>query len=431
MNRKLFWKILLMFWLIFYLTFQLTWLGFAFYYDKRVRQPFEHIPTTVNFIAELLHISGENAAMNFLHHLPEKQRGSYSIKQVSSAIEPINIVIENREDDSFFYQQTTTSPEGNLYLVAFVNKEDEHRMKTIFNMPVHMIWMGILVGLLFSSVLAWNLTRPLKLLRKAFYQVSLGNLKVRLFDRLKRRHDELSEVAKDFDAMVEQLDVLISARQALLHDVSHELRTPLARLQLAIGLAQQNKLNIDNSLNRIELESERLDKLIEEILTYSRTDVGEVLDEYFDLVTLIRIIVDDATYEATPQNVQIKLELGIISNPIVKGNSEQARRAIENIIRNAIRFSEQGQAVDVSLMEVGKYLQIQVRDYGPGVDEHKLSSIFEPFVRIQPSKQGKGYGLGLAIARKVINMHNGEIKATNSDTKGLVVTIKLPYWIIS
>ncbi|MCO6546070.1 MAG: sensor histidine kinase, partial [Gilliamella sp.] len=110
------------------------------------------------------------------------------------------------------------------------------------------------------------------------------------------------------------------------------------------------------------------------------------------------------------------------------GNSEQIRRAVENIIRNAIRFSKAEQAVEVSLKETGKYLQIEVKDRGPGVEENKLSSIFEPFVRIQSPQLGKGYGLGLAIARKTVIMHNGTIQATNRDGGGLIVTICLPYW---
>lgn len=295
-------------------------------------------------------------------------------------------------------------------------------------MPTPILLMGICVGLVFSLFLAWNLTRPMKLLRQGFFRVSQGDLSVRLFKKLKPRRDELSELGKDFDMMVEQLNILISDRQALLHDVSHELRTPLARLQLAIGLAQQNKQNIDTALARIELESERLDQLIGEILNYSRAEMNNRTDEYFDLKELIGVVVNDANYEANHQSIEVEFNLSSINHSIVKGNSEQIRRAIENIIRNAIRFSNAGQTVEVSLKEAGKYLQIEVKDRGPGVDASKLSSIFEPFVRIQSAQLGKGYGLGLAIARKTVIMHNGTIQANNRDGGGLVVTIKLPYW---
>ena len=197
---------------------------------------------------------------------------------------------------------------------------------------------------------------------------------------------------------------------------------------MAIGLAQQNKQNIDTALARIELESERLDQLIGEILNYSRAEMNNRTDEYFDLKELIGVVVNDANYEANHQSIEVEFNLSSINHSIVKGNSEQIRRAIENIIRNAIRFSNAGQTVEVSLKEAGKYLQIEVKDRGPGVDASKLSSIFEPFVRIQSAQLGKGYGLGLAIVRKTVIMHNGTIQANNRDGGGLVVTIKLPYW---
>lgn len=428
MNRCLFWKILIIFWGIFYLTFQLTWIGFTFYLENRESKMYYHIPTKVEMIAQLLQISGEREAVNFISHLAEPERLCFSITLSSVQEEPLTTGPNYLKDGSFIYQKTAVAPDGIVYLITFKDNNKSYVKGAFFNLPVPMFLMGIIGGLLFSLFLALNLTRPMKLLRQGFYQVSQGNLYVRLYERLKSRHDEFSELANDFDSMVEQLDILITDRQVLLHDVSHELRTPLARLQLAIGLAQQNKQNIDNALARIELESQRLDALIGEILNYSRAEMNNCLDEYFDLKELINVIVDDARYEAAPQYIVINFNCEPIIHSIIKGNSEQIRRAVENIIRNAIRFSEKEQQIDIHLKEVGKYLQVVVSDHGPGVEEHKLSSIFEPFVRIQSPQLGKGYGLGLAIARKSISMHNGTIQAKNQETKGLIITIKLPYW---
>lgn len=430
MNRRLFWKILIIFWIIFYLTFQLTWIAFSYYIENKNQRFLNHMPTKVDMIAQLLHVAGEDETLNFIAHLPERERVLLSIKLVSPQNDQVNIITDELESTSYLYQRMAVAPDGTLYSVSFKDDKTDHsnNRKTLFNMPTPIILMGICVGLVFSLFLAWNLTRPMKLLRQGFFRVSQGDLSVRLFKKLKPRRDELSELGKDFDMMVEQLNILISDRQALLHDVSHELRTPLARLQLAIGLAQQNKQNIDTSLARIELESERLDQLIGEILNYSRAEMNNRTDEYFDLKELIGVVVNDANYEANHQSIEVVFSISSISHSIVKGNSEQIRRAIENIIRNAIRFSKAGQTVEVSLKEAGKYLQIEVKDRGPGVDSSKLSSIFEPFVRIQSAQLGKGYGLGLAIARKTVIMHNGTIQANNRDGGGLVVTIKLPYW---
>ncbi|MCO6554898.1 hypothetical protein A9G26_00860 [Gilliamella sp. Bim1-2] len=428
MNHRLFWKILITFGVIFYLTFQLTWIAFSIYVENKNQRFLNHMPTKVDMIAQLLHVAGEDETLNFIAHLPERERTLLSIKLVSPLNDQVNILTDELETPTYAYQRMTVAPDGTLYSVSFKEDKEDHVKKALFNMPLPIVLMGICVGLVFSLFLAWNLTRPMRLLRQGFFKVSQGDLSVRLFNKLKPRRDELSELGKDFDMMVEQLNILLSDRQSLLHDVSHELRTPLARLQLAIGLAQQNKQNIDTSLARIELESERLDQLIGEILNYSRAEMNNRTDEYFDLKDLISVVINDANYEANHQLIEVHFTLSSITHPIVKGNSEQIRRAVENIIRNAIRFSKAEQAVEVSLKETGKYLQIEVKDRGPGVEENKLSSIFEPFVRIQSPQLGKGYGLGLAIARKTVIMHNGTIQATNRDGGGLIVTICLPYW---
>jgi two-component system OmpR family sensor kinase len=298
------------------------------------------------------------------------------------------------------------------------------------NIPDPFLWVGALGGLLFSAVLAWNLTRPMRQLRAGFERVALGDLAVRLFPAMRRRHDELSEVARDFDTMVERLELLVSAREQLLHDVSHELRSPLARLQLAIGLGRQNPDNVENSLQRIEHEAGRLDKMIGELLTLSRAESNCLPDEeYFDLYGLVDAVVNDARYEAQIPGVEIVLQASSGVEYTVKGNAELMRRAVENIIRNALRFSGHGQRVMVELTCVDQRLQIEVRDQGPGVEESKLSSIFDPFVRVKSALSGKGYGLGLAIARKVVLAHGGQVEAHNGEQGGLVIRLRVPRWV--
>lgn len=432
MNRRLFWKILIIFWVIFVIAFQTIWVAFSFYIEtNRAQFSFVHIPTKVNMIAQLLHISGKSTAEKFISSLPEPEQSYFQIISVEKFEELLEVSGKKSADEHeglSRYRQIAVAPNGVSYLISFSNPEELAEDRALFNMPIPLVLMGLFGGLVFSLLLALNLTRPMKLLQKGFCSVSRGDLTVRLFSRLKNRYDELSDLARDFDAMVEKLNILITGRQQLLHDVSHELRTPLARLQLAIGLAQQNGQNIENALQRIELESQRLDQLIGEILSFSRPEMINRLDEYFDLKDLIQIVIDDANYEAKPQGINIKAILSPLSNSIIKGNAEQIRRAVENIIRNAIRFSHISQEVQVTLREMGKYLQVSVRDHGPGVEEHKLSSIFEPFVRIQSTQLGKGYGLGLAIARKIIHSHNGTIHARNAENGGLIVSIKVPYW---
>lgn len=426
---RLFWKILFIFWVIFYLSFQLTWIGFTFYSEQKARPLIDIMPTKIDMIAQLLHYSGEEDALGFVRSLPEKEREVISIKVLSPENHFDIDEKEPMDKPHAFYSRITDAPDGTEYEVDFIDKKSMQDELTIFHIPFPLFFTGICVGLFFSLFLAWNLTKPMNLLRQGFYRVSQGDLSVRLYQKLARRRDELSDLGKDFDIMVEKLNLLLSSRQILLHDVSHELRTPLARLQLAIGLAQQKKQNIENALSRIELESQRLDQLIGEILNYSRAEIDSYqMDDYFDLNDLLNLVINDANYEANPQSITVNYTKNSVAHPIVNGNAEQIRRAIENIIRNAIRFSKPGQKIEISLREISKYLHIEVKDNGPGVDKEKLNSIFDPFVRIQSPQLGKGYGLGLAIAKKALTLHNGSITANNHESGGLIVSIEIPYW---
>jgi two-component system OmpR family sensor kinase len=245
-----------------------------------------------------------------------------------------------------------------------------------------------------------------------------------------RRRDEIADLARDFDQMAARLQQLIAARDQLLHDVSHELRSPLARLQVAIDLARQNPQRLATTLDRVDAESRRLDELVGELLTLSRVESGAPdFDDYFDLGELLRKVVADARFEAQASNV------GIVANiaedmemPALRGNAELMRRALENIVRNALHHSIGGQQVTVELA-CDRGFTIRIADQGPGVPEQALETMFEPFVRIGDGAAGKassGFGLGLAIARRAVEAHGGTIRAENRQPKGLSVEIRLP-----
>jgi len=305
----------------------------------------------------------------------------------------------------------------------------EGRPHNFLNIPEPMFIFAGSVGLLFSLLLAWNLTRPMRQLREGFSRVANGDLRVRLYPALRKRHDELSSVAQAFDAMVERLDTLVKAREALLHDISHELRSPLARLQLATGLARQRPENVSTSLDRIDEEAQRLDKMIGELLTLARAEHESMPGEhYFDLAGLLEAVVTDLRYEAQIPGVDVVYDVDERADHTVRGNAELCRRGIENVLRNALRFSLPGQRIHVSLKVESQWLAIHVRDHGPGVEETKLSSIFDPFVRVNSPLMGKGYGLGLAIVRKVVLAHHGEVHAVNRPEGGLELTLRLPRW---
>jgi two-component system OmpR family sensor kinase len=437
MRGRLFWKILLGFWLTFIIMTQALWVAFSLYGDRY--EPPENamarraVTLQLTSAATQLREGGLPALNAMLKDWSDDDRRLLSVTPMAQPPAAEEPVFEGRrrlrEVTAWVKDSGGTGYLLSYDMRALREEYSPNRRPHVFNIPMPMLWVGGLAGLLFSTVLAWNLTRPMRKLRDGFDRVAQGDLSVRLFPAMRRRHDELSEVARDFDSMAERLELLVSAREQLLHDVSHELRSPLARLQLAIGLARQNAGNVENSLQRIEHEAGRLDKMIGELLALSRAESNSLPDEeYFDLYGLVDAVVSDARYEAQIPGVEIVLQASSDVEYTVKGNAELMRRAVDNIVRNALRFSSHGQRVTVVLTRIDQLFQIEVSDQGPGVEESKLSSIFDPFVRVKSSMSGKGYGLGLAITRKVVLAHGGQVEARNGEQEGLVITLRIPRW---
>jgi len=442
----LFWKILLGFWLTYIAITQLLWLGFSLY--GKHHEPPENMATKrignlqMTSAVSVLQRGGLEALNDMMVDWPPNDRRFFSVRLMDKPPQQVMPRDELNRDlaPGEFPKEVTewvTGADGRQYQLRYdvaglrADSTMGRRPHSILNMPEPLFIVGGICGLLFSLFLAWNLTRPMRQLRAGFGRVSKGDLSVRLFPQMRRRHDEFSVVAQDFDAMVERLSVLVRAREELLHDVSHELRSPLARLQLATGLARQTPESVNASLDRIDEEARRLDKMIGELLTLSRAEHQSLPDEqYFDLLGLLNAVTNDARYEAQIPGVEILLNADEQQDYTVKGDANLIRSAVENVVRNALRFSLHGQQVIISLHKEHDWLVISVRDHGPGVEADKLSSIFDPFVRVNSPLSGKGYGLGLSIVRKVVTAHQGEVSAVNARDGGLELTIRLPHWVV-
>ena len=292
---------------------------------------------------------------------------------------------------------------------------------------------AIAASLLFAFLLAWYFARPIRDLRQAFEAASHGDLAPR-FHASGKRGDELTDLGRDFDRMTGRLRHLMDSQTRLLHDVSHELRSPLARLQAAIGLAHQQPEKMDASLERIERESERMDKLIGELLTLSRLEAGAAspLSEDVGIADLLHDIMEDARYEAKARQQDIAMAGdAAIADAAVTRRPELLARAVENVVRNALKHSPDGGTVEVDLSRLhdGKqeWVRIAVLDRGPGVATADLARIFEPFFRASHTQHSTdGHGLGLAIAQHVIGAHGGSIAASRREGGGLCVTMLLP-----
>jgi signal transduction histidine kinase len=290
-------------------------------------------------------------------------------------------------------------------------------------------WLAIgaatLASFLFAALLAWYFSRPIRALRGAFEAAAAGDLAPKFAaDKRSVAGDELAELGHDFDRMSAQLRTLMEGQRRLLHDVSHELRSPLARLQAAIGLAHQQPDKIGASLERIERESVRMDRLVGELLTLSRLEATTAPPdrEPIDLVEMVDQIADDARFEA---GARIDVDAPV---PLtVRGAPDLLWSAVENIVRNAVKHGGTDGAVDIVLHPDEGMAHIEVLDRGPGILDEHLGEIFEPFFRANPAQNNvDGHGLGLAIAKRVVETHGGRITAANRDGGGLRMTISLP-----
>lgn len=295
--------------------------------------------------------------------------------------------------------------------------------------PLLPILAGTFASLLFSAALAWYFAKPIRSLRNAFAAVAKGNLDTRVGALMSNRRDELSDLGQDFDHMAGQIYSLVHAQQRLLHDVSHELRSPLARIQAAIGLAQQQPDKHPAMLERIEHESQRMSDLVGELLVLARLEAGvsDNASHELDIGDLLDGIVEDARFEAAQHEVVIRYEG--IEETLVKGRGELLHRAFENVLRNALQHCQKyGEVTVIVSFDIFKRrLKVTIDDQGPGVAESDLSAIFEPFFRSGDRSKADSIGLGLAIAYRSITAHGGLIQADNRPQGGLRMEIEIPF----
>ena len=287
----------------------------------------------------------------------------------------------------------------------------------------------LVIGGIFCFWLARYLTTPVLKLRTTTNELAGGNLGARVSTKLAKRRDEIGQLGRDFNAMAERLESMVKAQQRLLGDISHELRSPLARLGVALGLARQRSgAEANGALDRIERESDNINEMISQLLTLTRLESGtdgrrrtEV-----DLSALVREVAEDADFEARSVNRAVQVVSS--DNCSINGVEELLRSAVENVVRNAVRYTPEGTAVEVALSKQNGHAVISVRDRGKGVPEDALEKIFRPFYRTEDARDrqsGGGTGLGLAITERAVRMHGGSVQATNAADGGLSIEMRL------
>lgn len=333
-------------------------------------------------------------------------------------------------------KSTINSPRGRLSAFR-IHRSDFGALSAVFVYPVRnssilnllgdKLWLRIALAVSISGLVCFFLSRlmtdRLKDLRLASRQLANGDLDVRLQVR-ERGGDETDELARDFNSMAGQLQTRIQTQKRLLGDVSHELRSPLARLRIALILAQEKPMNQPEYMQRIEQEAERLEELIGQLLASQQQDA--VLDIHVDLVSLLAQLCADANFEGQVERKQFSFHADT-EQAIVDSAGDLLRKSFENILRNALQHTAENSQVRVALVSDDRHFQVTIEDQGPGVPEAELQNIFGEFYRVDTARtrESGGYGLGLAIARRALLEHGGDVFAENTGA-GLKITVSLP-----
>ncbi|RDS82663.1 sensor histidine kinase [Dyella psychrodurans] len=339
--------------------------------------------------------------------------------------------IELRPFPGFYIavQQVTGADGHTRQLVAMSNSRSR--------IPRHMrekILLGVqlVLSLLLIGGIGWwvarSVSRPIEAMRGATRKMAAGEFATRVDRQWSDAHDELGQLARDFNTMAERIELLVTHERGVLQDLSHELRSPLARLHLILDLAQHSgdREKASEHFRRAEHEIARMDRMTTEMLALSRLEGGlpGMERDAVDLAELVKERVDAAHVEAQARGIQFHMSNG---HPvIVHGSGVLLERALDNVIANAVKFSPDNGRVDVIVDSQQNQARVCVRDHGPGVPSDELEAVFRPFYRGTNAAHAAGHGLGLAIVHRVMQVHDGSVVARNGEDGGLEVTMQLP-----
>lgn len=326
------------------------------------------------------------------------------------------------ERDTFTFK--ITSKNDNRYTVeALTPRPPRHLTNMLQKVNTVQFFIILFASTLVSFLLSWSITRPLKKLGIASRQFAQGDLHTQVDSGLLSRADEIGDLAKDLSFMMRKIQHTIGAQKQLLHDVSHELRAPLARLQVAAELVQQREEKSSAYIHRIHAECERMDQLIQRILNFARLEEIAATFVTLDLHELLQAQIDNVLFEHPQRTIRFTYPP---SPCVIEGDRHLLGEAVDNILRNACKYTPDDSPIDVHLSAAAQNLSITIRDYGNGVPAEELERLTTPFYRSGNRMHGEGFGLGLSIAHRAVEKHGGNLTIVNHPEGGLEISIVLP-----
>jgi two-component system sensor histidine kinase CpxA len=455
--RTLFWKIFISFWSVVAIFIVIAVLLFG----RRAPLPETHWPAVDNnafamysqSLVQSYDAGGKVELYRYLQQFRRTSRGeAYLLDGASNEVAGQTLPSQIKElvaraqlegksqsavvaGKEFFAQQiVTNSGTSFVAVVGFPRPADEFPPPPGPQRLLRDLAIAIIISGIVCFWLARYLSAPIVRLRNAAQELSKGNLAARAKkNNVDHRRDEIAQLVQEFDQMAEQIESLMQAQKRLISDVSHEFRSPLTRINLAVELIRNvDSPGVSTAIARIEQETERLNGMVGKLLTLSRMEAGQQLvnKEEIELVDLLRQVVDDADFEARNRNCRVILYEADDCRSV--GSPELLHSAVENIVRNAVRYTADQTEVEVRLLckasNASSEAVVKIRDHGPGVPESSLQQLFRPFFRLDESRERRtgGVGLGLAITQRAVRLHGGEVSASNAPGGGLEVTITFP-----
>jgi len=371
---------------------------------------------------------GQDSVAQYMHRLDELFSGSHYLldgrgKDLVSGVDRSDMLpkppaVKSRMAWHGHWEITHRSADGKYWFAA---EGPRPRWNIWAFLPYYFLVLGA------TGILCWiaaaGVISPIRRIANSIAQFGQGDLSVRVETD---RDDEIGQLGRSFNEMAERLGRLITSERRLLSDISHELRSPLARLKFALKLARTSN-DPAAAIERIERDVNRIASLVSDIVEINVVEDDPAMQEKHEICIrdIVREVVQDSSVEAQARGCTIDVRGDVRGT--VNGNPELLRRAVENVVRNAIRYSPEKAAIEFSLGEDASDARIAIRDYGPGVPDGALKRIFDPFFRVEEARNtnGGGSGLGLSIAKRAVCLHRGTIIAENA-TPGLRVTISIP-----